>query len=185
MTRRVLSGCIALVALILPTLVAAQPPPPLVIPAGQPFQVEWNSPYPNDGTYRFSAQIDGATSMSKVWTTGELTTTAGQPVADCYGTTTPPAGAQCLLYRATHPQLSNRGTRSIRLLVVEVASGLPSPPSPTVTFIVGAVPLAPTNPRVVVTTTQAGVTFEFKSAPVNGAQAVSTATLRFPTIQPR
>lgn len=164
MTLRRFALATAIVLLLAPAAVHAQ----VVVPRGQTFTVEWNSQYPNDSAVmRFGTFIDNT--QTKLWTSAELTATTA-PLVDCFGTTTPPAGATCFLYRGTHTALNNTGTRVLKVRVTEMSSMLNSAFSPEVSFVVGTVPTAPTNPRVVVTTTQAGVTFEFKSAPVTVAQ---------------
>lgn len=163
---------------LLPVAVHAQT---LSIPRGQAFAVEWNSEYPNDFTrYRFTTFID--TVQTKAWTQAELTVTAA-PLADCFGTATPPAGATCFLYRGTHSGLNNTGNRTLVVRVTDQATLLNSAFSNSVVFTVVVPPTppnAPTNPRVVIVTTQAGVTFEFKSAPVT----VTTAQATTPAAQP-
>lgn len=179
--KRVMFVSLLLAALVAPAAVHAQ----VVVPRGQTFGVEWNSQYPNDAAVmRFQTFVDNT--LTKTWTSAELTVTAA-PLADCFGTATPPAGAQCFLYRGTHPSLNNTGSRRLTVWVTEMASGLNSARSTEVVFTVGTVPNTPTNPRVVVTTTQAGVTFEFKSAPVTVAQSAAapaertTVTVKVPS----
>lgn len=147
---------------------------PVVVPRGQTFNIEFVSRYPNDAVMRFSAFVDNV--QTKVYSSTELTATAHTPVTDCGATAT-----TCFLYRGVHPSLNNTGTRSLAVRVTEVASGLNSAFSPAVSFIVGTVPDAPGNLRIVVVSTQAGVTFEFKSAPVTVApSSQAMTTVRIP-----
>lgn len=177
-----MKALVTLIVLLISATVFAQTP--VVVPRGQTFAVEWTSHYPNDANvFRFQTFIDNA--LTKTWTTAELTATAA-PLADCYGTTTPPTGATCFLYRGTHTALNNTGTRVLKMRVTEVASLLNSAFSPDVSFVVGTVPLAPLNPRIVVTTTQAGVVFEFKSVPVTveaSSPPQAMTTVRVPVVR--
>lgn len=145
----------------------------VVVPRGQTFSVEWNSEYPNDGVIRYRAWVDSV--LTKYWTQAELTAT---PVTDLTQCRT--GATACYLYRATHPSLNNTGTRRIKLASVDAASDVNSPFTAEVAFTVGTVPYAPTNPRVVVVTTQAGITFEFKSVPVTVEPQPQSVVVRVP-----
>jgi hypothetical protein len=163
MKLRLLALATAVSLLLAPAALHAQ----VTVIRGTQFAVEWNSEYPNDfARYRFFTFVDNV--QTKAWTQAELTATAA-PLPDCFGTATPPAGATCFLYRGTHAGLNNTGTRVLKVRVTDAGTLLNSAFSPDVSFSVVAPtlpPIAPTNPRVVVVTVQAGVTFEFKSGPV-------------------